>query len=898
MMKHLLLLIVLVLNQPVFTQTWTDTKIIWQEINASYKFDKKQKIDTVFESALFYQLDIVALKSILSTVPKWANSHPINKEDNYNSTVLQMPLPDGRMQEFHVLEAPVMHPNLAKKFPQLKSYKGKGLTDPRSTLYFDISDQGIHGTIYSGKNDPVFIEPVPSEKNNLYKIYFKNDSQKNNDWDCFVPENKLTRDKAKNNTFNKSNFCGLRTFRIAIACSGEYAQFHGGTKELALAAIHTTITRLNGIFERDLSVFLQIVPNNDLLIFLNPYSDPFPNTVGWNMLEKNQEICNEIIGENNYDIGHAFTTQGGGLAKLRSVCQSGLKAQGATGYAVPEGDLFDIDYVAHEIGHQFGANHTHNNNCNRHTPTAIEPGSGSSIMSYAGICSPNIQSTSDAYFHAINISEINDFLNDELCGDNNSTNNDLMADAGNDYFIPKSTPFKLTGSVVTNISEENILYNWEQADNQITVMPPTGQNNLGPLFRSYTPSSDPFRFFPKLSTLVRNEQTLWEVLPERERELNFIFSVRGNQIEGSCGDFDKMKVQVNGSAGPFKIISLLAGHWSGGVEKEIMWSVANTDKSPINCNKVDILLSEDGGFTYPYILAANVPNDGSHKIIVPNIKTEEARVMVKSVDNIFFDISDQNIIISRADDFWVELEINHLKCHGGVSGGIAAKPVGGVGNYQYSWSNGETSSIINSLSAGNYSVTITSENLTTFANAVINEPDPIQIDFVLGTNYYPPQYKLTAFTSGGAGGFSYRWGNDSINKSIEILSSGEYSLTVTDTNGCSFSKNYYVHKSDLIEENENDEFPELSDTFSVNDIQLYPNPSNGFLQIDFFQINQGGPELIVCDMMGREVGQKILLSRKEGWRSEKIDVSGLNTGCYVLQIREGTSRKIKKFTKI
>ncbi len=899
MLKHLLLLIVLAISQHVLTQNWTNTKNIWQKLNADFNFEKKQKLNTNSENFLLYRLDILALRKKLTDAPLWSLTHSITKKNNHTFTILQMPLPDGSMQLFHVMESPVMHPILANKFPQIKSYKGQGISDASSILYFDISDRGLHGAIFSGNNKPVFIDPISPDKDNQYKIYYKNDLQKSNEWDCHVPEKELKGGKTKNNTFHKSGFCGLRTFRIAIACTGEYAQYHGGTKELALAAMHTTITRLNGIFERDLSIFLQMVPNNDLLVFLNPYSDPFTNSVGWDMLGKNQSICDEIIGENNYDIGHVFSTNGGGLAQIRSVCKPGLKAQGATGYSVPEGDAFDIDYVAHEMGHQFGANHTQNNNCNRHTPTAVEPGSGSSIMSYAGLCFPNIQSTSDTYFHALNIREINDCLNndDELCSGIYSQGNSLMADAGKDYIIPKSTPFKLNGTVLSDIPKERILCNWEQADNQISVMPPSGQNKFGPLFRTYPPTSDPFRFFPKLPSLIRNEPSQWEVLPDSERDMNFIFSARGNQVEGSCNDMDEIKIKVAGNSGPFKIISPLDVHWIGGTQKEVSWDIAGTADAPINCSHVDILLSEDGGYNYSIELALNVPNDGSHNIIVPNIQTEEARIMVKAVDNIFFDITDHHLIIDPATDFWVSLNVTDLNCKDDLSGSISARPFGGNGEYDYLWSNGETGNTINGLASGNYTVTVTSDNIIAIANAVVHDPFPIQIDFILNTDDHSSNNVLTAFPSGGTGKYDYRWDNGSSGNTIKITSPGNYSLTITDSNGCIFSERFQVSKADLNKDKESTGFPLANKTDALKYVNLYPNPNAGLMHVEFFQKNQGGPELIVFDMVGREVRRMILLQRKEGWRSEFIDLSELNKGCYILQLIENDIRKIQKFVK-
>jgi hypothetical protein len=891
----------LAIGQHVNSQNWTNTKNnIWQELNETTKAKFKIDFNWPTEEINLIQLDIKALKNSLKNAPKRQFGSAFSEKIQQVNSILQMPMPDGSWLQFQVMELSVMHPDLAIKFPQIKSYKGIGITDPTATIYFDISKKGFHGVIFSGKKNMVFIDPLNSENNDLYKIYFKNDAQKNNDWNCHFSNDTLIGDKTKNNTLFKSGLSGLKTFRIAIACTGEYAQYHGGTKELALAAINTTLTRLNGIFERDLSVFLQLVPNNDLLIYLNPYSDPFTNNDGGKLLTENQSVCDDLLGDDGYDIGHIFSTHGGGLAQYRSVCKNGLKAQGATGSAVPEGDSFDIDYVAHEIGHQFGANHTQNNDCNRHIPTAVEPGSGSSIMGYAGICFPNIQTNSDAYFHAISIEEINSFLEIEggQCMILEEGNYSITADAGPDYFIPKSTPFKLVGNAFTELPNEQLIFNWEQFDNQVSLMPPSSQNNIGPLFRSYPPTSFPERYFPNLNSIIRNELNMWEVLPGCEREMHFTFSVRGSHLEFGCNDSDNMNVSVVDNAGPFKIINTANLLWIAGTEKEIFWDVAGTNISPINCSKVDVLLSTDGGYTYPIELASNVINDGAQKIIVPNVNTDRARIMVKSVGNIFFDISDSDFSINTTTPFIVSLDVMDVKCRNEKNGSIRATPLGGNGEYEFLWSNGQTGNSLNNLAAGNYQVTVYSGYDVAVASAVLRDPSPIKIEFVLNGSNNSHKNILTAFTSGGTGEFNYLWNNGSENSFIEIATIGNYSVTVTDGNQCSFAKSFFADEMDL-ETEENVGNSNLTSRPNNNKyIHVYPNPSSGIFQIEFYQLNQGGPEIFVYDLLGREMMNHVLLQRKAGIRSADIDLTNLKSGCYILQIREGQLQKNVKIVKI
>lgn len=891
----------LAIGQQANSQNWTNTKKnIWQELNETTKAKFQFKFNLPTGKNDILQLDIKSLKNSLKNAPKRQVGSAFSEKNKQVKSILQMPMPDGSWLQFQVMELSVMHPDLAIKFPQIKSYKGIGITDPTATIYFDISKEGFHGVIFSGKNNTVFIDPLSSDNDGLYIIYFKNDAQKNNDWVCHFSNDTLIGDKTKNNTFLKSGLSGLKTFRIAIACTGEYAQYHGGTKELALAAINTTLTRLNGIFERDLSVFLQLVPNNDLLIYLNPYSDPFTNNDGGKLLAENQSICDQLLGEENYDVGHIFSTHGGGLAQYRSVCKNGLKAQGATGSVVPEGDPFNVDYVAHELGHQFGANHTQNNNCNRHTPTAVEPGSGSSIMGYAGICFPNIQTNSDAYFHAISIGEINSFLENEgsQCMIVEEGNYSITADAGPDYYIPKSTPFKLVGNAFTELPNEQLFFNWEQFDNQVSLMPPSGQNNIGPLFRSFPPTSFPFRYFPNLNSIIRNELNMWEVLPDCEREMHFTFSVRSSHLEFGCNDSDNLNVSVVDNAGPFKIINPINLNWIGGTEKEIYWDVAGTNDFPINCTKIDILLSTDGGYTYPIELASNVINDGSQKIIVPNVNTDRAHIMVKSVGNIFFDISDLDFSIKTITPFMVTLDVTEIKCRNEKTGSIHATPIGGNGEYHFLWSNGQTGNSINNLAAGNYQVTVSSGYDVAVASAVVHDPTPIKIEFVLNNSNNSNKNILTAFASGGTGDFNYLWDDGSKNSFIEISSTGNYSVTVSDENHCSFSNSFFADEMDLETEGNvgNSNLASRPDAKKI--IHVYPNPSSGIFQIEFYQVDQGGPEIFVYDLLGRELRNHVLLQRKAGVRNATIDLTNLRSGCYILQIREGEIQKNVRIVKI
>jgi hypothetical protein len=375
------------------------------------------------------------------------------------------------------------------------------------------------------------------------------------------------------------------------------------------------------------------------------------------MLTQNQTTCDAQIGSGNYDIGHVFSTGGGGIAQLNSPCASGSKAKGVTGSPSPVGDDFDIDYVAHEMGHQFGGHHTFDGtsgSCsgNATASTAYEPGSGSTIMAYAGICpGQDIQPHSDAYFHAISLQEIGVFVTgtgNACCTQTTNTNSAPTASALTSYNIPKSTPFILTGSA-SDPNGDALTYCWEEWDNytgSAPTSPPTSTATKGPVFRSFYATSNNYRYFPNLNDIVNNVSPTWEVLPSITRTLNFRMSVRDNIPAGGCTTEKNNTVTTNSTSGPFQVTSPnTAVSWPAYSSQTVTWNVASTTAAPVSCANVDILLSTDGGFTYSP-LVSGVANSGSQAVNMPGTQTTTARIMVKGAGNIFFDISNANFTIS------------------------------------------------------------------------------------------------------------------------------------------------------------------------------------------------------------------------------------------------------------
>uniref|UniRef100_A0A7V2ZKE8 T9SS type A sorting domain-containing protein n=1 Tax=Ignavibacterium album TaxID=591197 RepID=A0A7V2ZKE8_9BACT len=575
---------------------------------------------------------------------------------------IELPMPDGSLQKFAFVESPVMSPELSAKFPQIKTYLAKGITDPFAVCRFDYTLQGFHAMILS-PSGRVFIDPYSKGDLDNYISYYSREYIKESalfDCELLIDESRQPEfDYLKENKLLTPTGPQLRTYRLAVATTGEYSTYHGGNVPSVMSAVVTTVNRVVGVYETDLAVRMVLVPNNDTLIFLNATTDPYTNNDGFAMLSQNQTTVDARIGAANYDVGHVFSTGGGGVAYLGVVCVNGSKARGVTGSPQPIGDPFDIDYVAHEMGHQFGGNHSFNGNAgscsggNRNASTAYEPGSGSTIMAYAGICSPqNLQNNSDPYFHVINFDEIVSYTNfgsGNSCAVITSTGNSaptVTVPAGG-FYIPKSTPFALTGSA-TDPNGDALTYSWEEFDLGPAGHPNSPSGNA-PVFRVFNPTTSPTRTFPKLSSLLSNTQVIGEILPSYARTLTFRLVARDNRPAGGGVNYAQMQFQVDGNSGPFLVtLPNTNVSWPGFSQQTVTWDVANTNIAPVNCASVNILLSVDGGQTYAYVLASNTSNDGSEIVTLPDHPTNTARIKVEAVGNVFFDISNVNFTITAA----------------------------------------------------------------------------------------------------------------------------------------------------------------------------------------------------------------------------------------------------------
>jgi Metallo-peptidase family M12B Reprolysin-like/Secretion system C-terminal sorting domain len=630
-----------------------------------------EKYKTVF-------LDVAGMKNFL-----WSTPSEKNMANRGGAPIMELPMPGGGTTKFRVWETSIMEPGLAAKYPEIKTFAGQGIDDPYATVQIDYNPYfGFSAQILSVKGN-IYIDPYARGNINYYQSYYTHDYKRDAPFVCNTVNDPNILHRTSTAQAGPCRGTQLYSYRLALACTGEYAVAVAGANPSVanvLAAMISSVNRVDGVYESELSVRLILIANDDLLVYLDGTTDPYTNNNGSTMLGQNQTNIDAVIGTANYDIGHVFSTGGGGIAFLGVVCLDGLKAQGVTGLTTPVGDAFDIDYVAHEMGHEFGASHPFNgtvSNCgggNRNASTAYEVGSGTTIMAYAGICgSNNIQPHSDPFFHAISFDEISTYLeSDATCKVATSTGNNLpviTAMNNNGANIPINTPFTLTGSA-TDPDGDPLTYCWEEWD-----LGPAGEWNSGaadpsaPLFKSRVPKTTGSRTFPDINVILAGYPAnpaatmgglKGETLPTVARAMKFKLTVRDNRSGGGAftsggngcqaGFTAPFQVNTIAGTGPFIVTAPNGGEsYAGGSLQTITWNVAGTLAAPISCSDVKISLSTDGGFTYPTVIVASTPNDGTEVLAIPNITpTATARIKIEAIGNIFFDISDANFTITSA----------------------------------------------------------------------------------------------------------------------------------------------------------------------------------------------------------------------------------------------------------
>lgn len=615
--------------------------------------------------------------------------------------MIHLPMPDGSSQEFTFERSLVVEPGLLEKYPELgETYIARGIDDPTATARFDFLPTGFHAIILSERGT-VLIDPYAKDDTDNYVIYRKEDLERSDNFKCDVGDSNL--DSVLNpDVLNIDRLFGadppsvasggqLRIYRLALAATNEYAVAVGGdTIAGTLAAQVLIMNRVNGIYERDLAIRMVMIANNDQIIYAgnnmncpvgtggtacSAANDPYTNSNGSSMLGENTANLSAVIQTANFDIGHVFSTGGGGVAALNGPCGSN-RSRGVTGLSNPVGDAFAIDYVAHEMGHQWGANHTFNggtSNCaggNRSAGSAYEPGSGITIMAYAGICgSQNLARNSIDTFHVRSLEAIVAYSqngNGSTCGQVIPTGNtppNVAVVGGPVFDVPRQTPFTLTATG-SDIDGDSLTYDWQEYDlgAATTGIPNSDAGGAIPLFRPYLPTVSPSRTFPSIQYILNNANVppstysclgftclTGELLPQIGRSMTFQVIARDNRPNGGGFNTATATVAVDGASGPFAVTSQnTAATYAGGSLLAVTWDVNGTTNSPVNAASVRISYSTDGGQTFPIVLNAGSPNDGNETVTIPNVATTAGRIRIDAVDRIFFDISDANFAVTTS----------------------------------------------------------------------------------------------------------------------------------------------------------------------------------------------------------------------------------------------------------
>ncbi len=683
-----LLILVSVLFYPYFS----GARNLWKPAGTTLA---KNRRSSAAKHYLLYTTDESELKQQLNFVsPKYAEAQ-----------VIELPLPDGSFRQFKVWQTPMLPARLAAKYPELMTFTGEAIDDVHVTAKLDLTTTGFHAMIFDGSNTS-FIDPYSKDHDGTYIVHYKKDEVRaaQNLAHCLAPAHSSAekgspekKDRQSRHEQRTINGYQLRTYRLALSCDNLYAQaainVSNPTLVQTFSEMTTTMNRVNGVYEREFSVTMVFAENEDTLIWASAAGgingpDPFA-AVDANAdacLDSNQAVCDRRIGSANYDVGHVFTTGAGGLSQTRVVCQSSQKAESVTGQPDPVGDGFDIDYVAHEMGHEFGADHTFNGssgNCagNIATETAFEPGSGSTIMAYAGICSPDdLQPHSDAYFHAASLEEIQDYITTlgDACPVKTATGNKLVATPSftASYTIPYLTPFEIIGPAATDsVADTSITYCWEQWNLGDVGESLSDTHQYGPIFRSFTPAKTATRIFPKNSMVLAGvlsnagvEDAEGEKAPDVARVLTFHLTLRDIYQGNGCFLIpdDTVHLDVINTGEAFKVTSqnTTGLYYIGSSPETITWNVAGSNASPINTSAVDIYMSADGGNSWAYHIGT-FQNTGSAVITLPNPDTDThaARIKVKGSGNVFFNVNAADFTVAHSLTSDTDIVIYPIPAH-------------------------------------------------------------------------------------------------------------------------------------------------------------------------------------------------------------------------------------------
>lgn len=856
---------------------------LWKNTNeSSIGARAKTDFDSHFKPTNYrlFNLDEIAFHTILTGVPG-EQFIPTYKSDK----IITIPGPDGILQQFRFVQTSVMSPQLALKYPDIKTFIGKGIDDPSAVIRFDYSPYGFHAMVTSADKLPYYVNPVDREKS-IYVINARDPRDKNTQFKCTLDETSLVAANLLKATTIAGNADDgkLRLYDLALCVNGEFSQIFLDGSETndaqkiakVFSALVTCILRANEVYERDFGIRMQYVANEDTLIFLDPSTDPWPTKPpvfgsSWNT--KTQSTIDARIGAANYDIGHllgkvpTFADNNGNAGCIGCVCASGSKGSGFSAYNDPTLiDYMVIDYWTHEMGHQFGANHTFTFS-SESTQAQIEPGSGSTIMGYAGITgSTDVQPHSDDLFSIASIGQVAFYTKTGAgsgCALTTVTGNTApTANAGSDYIIPKSTPFLLTGSGSDVNAGDVITYVWEQTDvfeKNTSNTFPKATSTTGPVFRVYNDSILSVRAFPSLPTILAGQVTsTWEALPSVTRDLNFRFTVRDNHIGGGNNKSDDMKVTVSAVSGPFAITQPnTAISVSGGSQQSVTWDVSSSNLPPVSCANVKISLSADGGNSFPYVLAATTANDGSETVAMPAVNSNKCRIKVEAVGNIFFDISNADFTITSTS--------------------------GCPGQYDTSNNNTVKKASIVPLNTDIKGTINTSTDRDFYRFTVVTAGT-----YTITLTTIPANYNFTVINSSNIAIGQSANGGTTDESIVIALSAGDYAVKIIGKSGAFDAANCYTLRIAS---------PSLaiiaSSAAAINNdltsrgVQVYPNPASLITTLHFPE-PMNNVQITLTDVSGQPVLRKYYKTIAAG---QQVDLSlqRVSKGAYFIKINSKTS---------
>ncbi|TDO84063.1 putative secreted protein (Por secretion system target) [Flavobacterium chryseum] len=869
---------------------------LWQKSSGSVL---NKSVSSSNSDKLYYKLNADFLKAKLSSTT--------NKTSKSSSTEITIPNSNGILERFTVWESSNFEPELQAKYPEIRSYQGKGLDDKSAKIHFSVSPIGTQTMVLRADKPSEFIEQNPDDTSEYVLFTSQNNFKPTSKLVCSLKDQATNKSLTNKTAKTAANNKVFKTLRLALSCTGEYTAYFGGTKAGALAGMNATMSRVNGILNNDLAVGLVLIANNDAVVYTNATTDPYSNaskgtsvdTDGNDFWSKEvQSTLTTVIGEGNYDIGHLFGASGGGgnAGCIGCVCDSPTpsnaigkgSAYTSPSDGKPQGDTFDIDFVVHELGHQLGANHTFSFDAGERTGVNVEPGSGSTIMGYAGITDYDVQSNSDDYFAYVSISQIQNNLATKSCPASTAlTNNSPTINAGADYTIPISTPFILTGTG-SNTDGNTITYTWEQNDSATST---SGDTSLayatkpdGPLFRSFTPTTSPVRYMPSYNSVLQNRlTTTWESVSSIARTLHFTLTGRDNAaLVPPQTNTDEAIITVASFAGPFAVTSQNTTDLGlqQGTNQAITWSVNSTNTLQ-GSTAVNIKLSTDGGLTFPVVLAANTPNDGSETVTIPTsvVSATNCRILVEPVANIYYALNSKSFAIGYTPSTVCDTY--------------------NFGNFSIPFSTTTYTSKAVSVpaSTGTVSDVNVSMNVT---HARFSDLE-IQIESPTGT-------VVRLFNKGCASTnatLDFQFDDSGVN--LDCSKTTSQIVIPTDFlsafNGENPQGNWVLKVRDAVSGSfgtvNSASINICNQTFTLGvpdeeniEFVMYPNPTRGDITIQFSSESKAGVNVFIHDALGKKVYNKTFASASNF--NQTIKLEDLSAGIYFVTVVDGSKRTVKK----